>query len=77
MAEIYTTTQGDTWDMIAKKMCDDETMVGLLMEYNLDVLDIFVFDSGTDIFIPDLEEEEEDDLPEWRYDEEDDEDGSD
>lgn len=71
MASIYTTEQGDTWDMIAKKMYDDETKISLLMERNLDCLDTFIFDSGTDIYIPDAEEEEYDEtLPDWRDDDE-------
>lgn len=73
MATIYTTVQGDTWDKIAKAVYDDETKIGVLMENNLDCLDTFIFDSGVDIYVPDLEEEEETDLPDWRYDDEEDE----
>lgn len=73
MANIYTTIQGDTWDTIAKKMYDDESKIGTLMERNLDCLDTFIFDAGTDIYIPDVEEEEYDEtLPDWRDDNEED-----
>jgi len=70
MASIYTTMQGDTWDKIAKSVYNDETKIGTLMEHNLDCLGIFIFDSGTNIYIPNLEEEEETNLPDWRYDDE-------
>ena len=73
MAYLYKTEQGDTWDMIAKKVYDDETKIGILMEHNFDCLDVFVFSAGTEIYIPDIEEEEYDEtMPDWRDDDEED-----
>lgn len=66
----YITTQGDTWDKIAKEAYNDESKIGILMEFNFDYLDTFIFDSGVKIVIPELEEEEETDLPDWRLDDE-------
>lgn len=66
----YLTVQGDTWDKIAKEVYDDEGKIGILMEYNFEHIDTFVFDSGVEILIPELEEEEETDLPDWRLDDE-------
>ena len=66
----YRTVQGDTWDRIAKNVYDDESKIGILMECNLEHINTFVFDSGIEIEIPELEEEEETDLPDWRLDEE-------
>lgn len=61
----YTTIQGDTWDMIAKKVYDDESYTFLLMEANPQLLDFFVFPEGIVITVPE-KPEETDDMPEWR-----------
>ena len=61
----YTTIQGDTWDMIAKKVYDDESYTSLLMEANPQHLDYFVFPEGIVITVPE-KPEETDDMPEWR-----------
>lgn len=76
MSSIYTTIQGDTWDMIAKRAYDDESQIGLLLNNNFQYIDTWVFEAGCEIIIPDVEEtaEEEEDLPDWREDEEDEDD---
>lgn len=61
----YTTIQGDTWDMIAKKVYDDELYTSLLMEANPQHLDYFVFSEGIVITVPE-KPEEACDMPEWR-----------
>ena len=61
----YTTIQGDTWDMIAKKVYDDEAYTSLLMEVNPKLLDYFVFPEGIVVTVPE-KPEETGDLPEWR-----------
>ena len=61
----YTTIQGDTWDMIAKKVYDDEEYTSLLMEANPKLLDYFVFPGGIVVTVPE-KPEETDYLPEWR-----------
>lgn len=61
----YTTIQGDTWDMVAKKVYDDESYTSLLMEANPQLLDYFVFPEGIVITVPE-KPEETDDMPEWR-----------
>ena len=66
MDTYYITVQGDTWDQIAKEVYNDESKIGILMEYNFNHIGTFVFDSGVKILIPELEEEEETDLPDWR-----------
>lgn len=50
----YTTIQGDMWDNIALKMYGSTEYIGYLMQNNLDLLDIFVFSSGTLVNVPDL-----------------------
>lgn len=63
--ESYTTIQGDTWDMIAKKVYGDESYTSLLMESNQKLLDYFIFPAGIVVTVPELPEET-DTLPEWR-----------
>jgi len=65
----YTTIQGDTWDWIAYNEYDDEGRVDLLMKANPTLLDYFVFPSGIDINIPEVEADEEaEGMPDWRFD---------
>ena len=45
MAKTYTTQQGDAWDAIAHKVYGSETYTGWLMQNNLPLLDIFVFEA--------------------------------
>lgn len=62
----YTTVQGDMWDSIAYQFYGDVKYIGLLLRNNPDLLDIYVFSAGTKVFIPELPEEYEEDVPEWR-----------
>lgn len=66
MADIYVTTQGDTWDSIAYDQYGSEEYMQLLIEANWPLLDVLVFSSGTEIVLPDLPEEIDTDLPFWR-----------
>ena len=53
----YTTVQGDMWDSIAYNFYGDVKYIGLLLQNNLDLLDIFVFSAGTKVYIPEMPEE--------------------
>ncbi len=64
--KTYTTIQGDMWDSISYKIYGDEKYMGLLMQNNLELIDIFIFGAGTVIFVPELESEVETDIPSWR-----------
>lgn len=64
--DIYVTVQGDTWDLISYKVYGSSKHVGFLMENNYPLLDIFIFSAGTEVSIPELPEEESEDVPEWR-----------
>lgn len=64
--DIYVTVQGDTWDIISYKVYGSSKYVGILMENNYPLLDIFIFSAGIEVSIPELPVEELDDLPEWR-----------
>lgn len=63
---IYTTVQGDMWDSIAYNFYGDVKYIGLLLQNNPDLLEIYVFSAGTKVYIPELLEEGEEDVPEWR-----------
>lgn len=66
MAAVYKTVQGDTWDMVAKKVYGAERHLDYLMAHNFDLLDYFIFPAGIEINTPDLPLEQEEDLPAWR-----------
>ena len=70
----YTTKQGDMWDQIAYEVYGDEYQVKLLYEANFELLDIYIFDDGYQIWCPEIEDVEDEDMeaesfPEWRDDE--------
>lgn len=67
----YTTVLGDTWDIIAKKVYNDEKYVDVLMRNNHSKLDICIFSAGVELSAPALslvESEGEDTYPDWRSD---------
>ena len=66
--QTYITQQGDTWDSIAFKFFGNEKYMKEIIEANWPLLDILVFSYGTEIKIPDIEEETDDDAPFWRSD---------
>ena len=66
MAETYTTIQGDTWDMIAKRVYGAEKHLDHLMQHNFSLLDYFVFPAGMKVNTPKLPENTGADLPPWR-----------
>ena len=43
MRKTYTTTQGDMWDLIAKRLYNDEASLNVLLEANQQYADIVVF----------------------------------
>lgn len=64
--EAYTTIQGDMWDSIAYRVYGSEAHMGILMESNMELLDIFIFGAGTVLAVPELGTEEGVELPPWR-----------
>lgn len=64
----YTTIQGDTWDLIAKKVYGDETKAQLLMEKNRALLDTLIFSAGVVLECPEIEQRSvtPDSYPVWR-----------
>ncbi len=66
--KTYVTTEGDSWDIIAKKIYDSELHADYLMKNNIDKLDIYIFPSGVELKTPELTDElkTESSLPAWR-----------
>lgn len=64
--EEYRTIQGDTWDMIAKKVYGAERHLDYLMASNFELLDYFIFPAGIVVKVPGLPAEISEDLPSWR-----------
>ena len=64
--EEYRTIQGDTWDMIAKKVYGAERHLDYLMASNFELLDYFIFPAGIVVKVPELPAETSEDLPSWR-----------
>ena len=63
---MYKTKQGQTWDEIAKEVYGDEMQAGFLMINNIKLLDTFVFSSGIEVYVPELPEAQQTELPPWR-----------
>lgn len=66
MDKIYKAKQGDTWDIVAKAVYNDELKAQLLMENNPKLLHIFVFSGGEQVICPEQEVATNVSLPEWR-----------
>ena len=67
---MYVTKQGDTWDKIAYEQYGNELYADVLIMENIKYAGIVVFPEGISLVIPNVEEETEEDVPEWRDDEE-------
>ncbi len=64
---IYTTVQGDMWDNIAVKTLGSESFTDALMRANSKYVDVYIFSSGIEITIPEVDElVTADDLPPWK-----------
>lgn len=61
----YKTLQGDTWDIVAKKVYGSEIYADILMANNFSLLDIFIFSAGEKIFIPEISVQNSNPPP-WR-----------
>lgn len=48
----YTTTQGDTWDLIAYRLWGSEYLLPLLLEQNQQYRDVLIFDGGIKLIVP-------------------------
>ena len=64
--DIYTTTQGDTWDIIALKVYGDEKYMGQLLKANPKYINIIFFGAGIEVICPDIDTEDIQNLPPWK-----------
>lgn len=65
-SSIYSTIQGDVWDMIAFKIYGDTDLTYLLLDANPVHVKTTVFDAGVILNVPEAPEETTADLPPWR-----------
>jgi len=63
---IYTTIQGDMWDMISYKVYGTEIYADKLIEANPEHLKTVIFDAGIKLRIPDIEIPSPETLPPWK-----------
>lgn len=65
--KIYRTKQGDMWDYIAWKIYGDESYVSILYQANPKYIDTYIFEDGCEIVCPDITIDDiEEELPDWR-----------
>ena len=61
----YVTTSLDSWDLIACKVLGSERYAPDLIEANLDYVDVFIFDAGIELTIPQIQSVKQSLLP-WK-----------
>lgn len=65
--EEYLTEQGDTFDLIAWKLYDEEMLASEIIQANLDYADVLIFDAGVTLLVPVIEETDvQESVPPWR-----------
>jgi len=64
--DIYTSNQGDMFDLIAFRVYGSEKYCVDLMLANPDYRDLAIFDGGVGIVCPDIEVERASPLPPWK-----------
>lgn len=63
---VYTTIQGDTWDVVAFKTLGNEMLMSQLIEANVEYADITVFGAGIKLTIPEITTSVNELLPPWK-----------
>ena len=66
MHNVYTTIQGDTWDIVAYKVYGNEMYMDTLMKANLEYKDIFIFPAGIVLSLPEIDLQVSESLPPWK-----------
>ena len=62
----YTTVQGDMWDKIAFNELGSTDYTDELMSVNRKYLDVYIFDAGIVLTIPDIQKKTSSKLPPWK-----------
>ena len=66
---MYKTIQGDTWDIVAKKLLGSEMYMSDLIRVNPDYQEYVIFPAGVELNVPKVEQttaQEESMLPPWK-----------
>lgn len=63
---IYTTTQGDTWDAIAYKQLGSTDYTDQLVSANLEYAGTLLFPAGVTLRLPEISEKTSGSLPPWK-----------
>lgn len=67
MSKTYTTTYGDTFDILAFVFFDDPLLASVIIEENPDYADVLIFEDTVDLIIPEISTVEiPTTLPPWR-----------
>ncbi len=64
-----TTIQGDTWDILSKRLYGNELFMDVLINANIDYRRIVIFPAGIVLQVPDVDVTEfalDSDLPPWK-----------
>lgn len=54
----YTAQEGDTWDLLALDMYNDENLLHYIIQFNPDYADTLVFSGGEELQLPIIENAE-------------------
>lgn len=65
---LYKTIQGDTWDIIAKRVYGNELNLDVLIQANADYREVVIFSAGVVLDVPEIEKTVASDfgLPPWK-----------
>lgn len=66
MPNTYTTTAGDTWDIVSHKTLGNEMHKNAIIESNSAYRETFIFPAGITLAIPEIRLEVSEDLPPWK-----------
>jgi phage tail protein X len=65
--KTYKTQQGDTWDLISYRLTGSTNQTVALLSANPDLVDVFIFDDGVLLQVPDFDTEADTSkYPPWR-----------
>lgn len=62
----YTTVSGDTWDIVAYKVYDNEMYMDTLIKANIEYKDTYIFPAGVVLTLPEIELTVSESLPLWK-----------
>ena len=63
--DIYITSSGDTWDSIAYKALGDGMLMDLMIAENPQYVEVFAFEAGVELIVPELAYTISPTAPEW------------